>query len=101
MTLIWLLAGHFIGDFAFQNDWMATQKAKSWEVNMYHALVYTAAILVVAKVGGATLPLSALAVIFVSHFIIDPMKARWHIIKHIWLDQLLHLIVLIAILPLI
>lgn len=101
MVLIWLIAGHLLGDFAFQSDWLAVQKGKSWEVNAYHALVYTAAMFVVAAIGDIALPVLVLFIIFLSHFIIDPLKSRWYIIKHIWLDQLLHLAVLVVILPLI
>jgi hypothetical protein len=95
--LLWLVAGHFLGDFAFQSDWMATQKGKSWEINLYHAAVYTATIFVVATIGGVTLSVLALAILIVSHFCIDPFKARWNLIKSIWIDQLLHLLVLIAV----
>ncbi len=86
-----------IGDFPFQSEWMATQKGKSWEINLYHALVYTATIFVVAGIGGIILPFSALTLLLVSHFLIDPLKARWNVIKHIWIDQILHLIILLLI----
>ncbi len=96
-TILWLIAGHFIGDCAFQTEWLSSQKGKSWEINAYHALVYTATIFVVAKIGGVTLSCLALALVVSSHFVIDPLKARWAIIKPIWLDQLLHLVVLLAV----
>jgi len=95
MEILWLLAGHLLGDFPFQSDWMAREKGKSWEILLYHALVYTATMLVVATIGGVTLSLAALTVLFGTHFVIDPLKARWHIIKHIWIDQLLHVAVII------
>lgn len=92
--LLWLVAGHFLGDFPFQGEWMANQNGKSWEINLYHALVYTATVLVTAKIGGLNLPLSAIAILATSHFLIDPLKARWNIVKHIWIDQILHLVVI-------
>jgi hypothetical protein len=92
--ILWLIAGHFLGDFPAQSQWMAAKKGTSWEVNGYHALVYTFTILVVSAIGGFILPIWSLAIIGVSHFLIDPLKARWSIVKHIWLDQLLHIIVL-------
>ena len=88
--LIWLFAGHFIGDFPCQSQWMASQKGKSWEVNLYHALVYTFTVFVIAALGGFLLSLWAIALILGSHFLIDPLKARWNIVKYIWLDQILH-----------
>jgi hypothetical protein len=95
--LLWLVAGHLLGDFAFQSEWMAMNKGKSWEINLYHAAVYTATICVVAAIGGVTLSVLALAILLVSHFCIDPFKARWNLIRSIWIDQLLHFIVLIAV----
>ncbi len=86
-----LLACHFIGDFPLQNLWMAEGKAKSWEINFYHVAVYTAVFII----AGAKLSLMSLVIIFVTHFFIDPLKSRWGIIKYIWQDQLLHVLVLI------
>jgi len=37
-----LLACHFIGDFPFQSRWLSENKAKSWEINFYHVVVYVA-----------------------------------------------------------
>lgn len=93
--LLWLSAGHFIGDFAFQSEWMATQKGSSWELNAYHAATYTAAMLLACGVGGVYLSPEIAALFFVSHFLIDPLKARWNIVKHIWVDQILHFLVIL------
>jgi len=95
--LKWLIVGHFIGDFAFQHDWMATTKGKSWEVNLYHVSVYTATLVLTSKIGDFDLPLLAVAIIFLSHFFIEPLSSRWGIIKAIWLDQILHILILILI----
>lgn len=76
---------------------MAERKGKEWETNLYHALVYTATIFIVAAVGDITLPMWVVAMVFVSHFLIDPLKARWKLIKHIWVDQIIHLAILGAI----
>ncbi len=95
--LVWMLAGHFMGDFAFQSEWMAKEKAKSWEVNAYHALVYTASVFVTVWFGGIKLVPAALVLLAVSHFVIDPLKARYNIIKSIWVDQLLHILVILYI----
>jgi len=42
----------------------------------------------------------ATAVLFVTHVIVDPLKARYKIIGPIWLDQLLHLLTIVLILGL-
>lgn len=92
--MLWLLAGHFLGDFSFQPDWMAEQKGESWEITAYHALIHAAVVLVVVKIGGFELSSLAIAVLIVCHFFIDPLKSRWKLIKSIWLDQLLHIAIL-------
>jgi len=91
--LILYLAAHFIGDFAFQTTWMATNKGKSWLVNFCHAATYAAAFALVAKPS-----LSALLVIFITHFWIDPLGTRWKVIKSPVLDQILHLLVIAIVL---
>jgi hypothetical protein len=89
--LIMLIAIHFIVDFACQPNWMASFKGENWEIMFYHVAVYTSlfALFDVAIPG--------LIIIFITHFIIDNMKARWKIIKAIWVDQLLHIGVLFGI----
>lgn len=90
--LIWL-ACHFIGDFAFQSAWMSMEKGKSWEVNFYHGATYTAVFVLFAH----SSPL-ATAVLFGTHFVVDPLKARYKIIGPIWLDQLIHIVTIALIL---
>jgi Protein of unknown function (DUF3307) len=90
--LIWL-ACHFVGDFAFQSTWMSMEKGKSWEVNFYHCATYTAVFLLFAHPS-----LLSTAILFGTHFVIDPLKARYKVIDPIWLDQLLHILTIALIL---
>src|SRR6266478_8535272 len=92
-TLLVWLACHFVGDFAFQSTWMSIEKAKSWEVNFYHAATYTAVFVLFAHPS-----LLATAILLVTHFIVDPLKARYKVIHPIWVDQLLHVITIFLIL---
>lgn len=84
-----LVACHFIADFPFQGDWLGCNKGKSWELMAYHCFIYSATFLLFAKVS-----LLFAAILFVSHMIIDPLKARYKVVKQIWQDQLLHMIVI-------
>jgi len=86
-----LLACHFVGDFPFQSRWLSENKAKSWEINFYHVAVYVSVFILF----GPHLSWLSLVIIFLSHFIIDPLKSRWEIIKYIWQDQLLHILILL------
>lgn len=90
-----LLAGHFIGDFGLQSEWMADNKGKSWEINGYHALTYTSSVFLAGFLGNMVLPIWAIVTLLISHFIIDALKARYKVIKSIWLDQILHIIIII------
>lgn len=94
--IIVLFALHFIGDFAFQSAWMAMEKPKSWEVLTYHVATYTApfALLLLLPTSGATE--LGIGVIFVTHFLEDAAKGQWGLVKSIWLDQLVHLTILVA-----
>jgi hypothetical protein len=92
VLLVWL-ACHFVGDFAFQSTWMSVEKGKSWEVNFYHCATYTAVFVLFAHPSFA-----ALAMLLVTHFIVDTLKARYKVIGPIWLDQLLHIAIIVAIL---
>ena len=92
VLFVWL-ACHFIGDFAFQSAWMSMEKGKSWEVNFYHGATYTAVFVLFAHSS-----LLATAVIFGTHLVIDPLKARYRIIGPIWLDQFLHIVTILLIL---
>lgn len=89
--LIWF-ACHFVGDFAFQSTWMTIEKGKSWEVNFYHSATYTAVFLLFAHPS-----FLATGILFATHFVIDPLKARYKVIGPIWLDQLLHIITIVLI----
>lgn len=88
MSIITAIALHFIADFPMQPDFLAMNKGKSWEIMFYHCAVYTSLFVLF----GATL--TQAAIILSTHFIIDNLKARWLIVKHIWVDQLLHMIIL-------
>ena len=93
-----LCACHVIGDFAFQTAWLAEGKKISWGINAYHAFAYTSPFVLLLLAPAIGMTVAALAVIAGSHFVIDPLKARYGIIKWVWLDQFLHVIVLVALL---
>ena len=91
MSIIGLLiACHFIGDFPFQPEFFVVNKGKSWEILFYHCSVYAATFVIFAKIS-----LWFAFLLLISHFIIDALKARYHIIKQIWQDQLLHGIIIL------
>lgn len=88
------LACHLVGDFAFQSAWMAMEKGKSWEVLFYHSATYTAPFIFTGYLLDHPFSILCCSLICGSHVLIDATKARWKLIKHIWVDQLLHLLVI-------
>ena len=85
--VIYLILCHLVGDYVLQCDFIAKTKGS----NLYHLFVHCALY---------CLPFVLLygidwkiGVLFVSHIIIDVLKARFNKISYI-IDQILHYIVL-------
>jgi hypothetical protein len=107
----WLLIGHFIGDWAFQNEWMARHKQNAlfnWAI-FVHCGIYTAVLLSILRFLysdlDAPLPLILFAaIIYVSHWLIDATNAATYWMQllqqsdlpivRIVVDQLFHLLIL-------
>jgi Protein of unknown function (DUF3307) len=112
MTLFeWLLVGHLIGDWVFQNDWMARHKQNGLlnRAILVHCAVYTLVLLLVYFLPAGlhrTLSNTLLfaALIYFSHWLIDAtgLAARWMrffrqtdaLFMRIAVDQILHVVVL-------
>ena len=109
----WLLLGHLVGDWMFQNDWMARGKQRHLFTKeiLVHCLVYTA--VVAATLWIATLNYTAsppyitvLTIIFISHWLIDAGNLAGHWVRwwrqsrlifvRIMVDQTMHIVVLAA-----
>lgn len=102
----WLIMGHLAGDFLFQTRWMAERKRHDFLVLSIHSLIYTAVVWLFS-LGFGGLSLSALIVLFLSHFFLDKrFFVEWWT-KNItgssetWIsiviDQTFHLLVLVLI----
>ena len=85
-TIVLIVLCHLIGDYVLQCDFIAQTKGKNWYHLFVHCALYCISFLVVF---GWTWQL---AVIFISHLIIDPLKARWNKITYTT-DQTLHYII--------
>lgn len=106
--LLFLLLGHFLGDFALQSDRVAAEKQQSKAVLSYHVVIYTLVITAALFVGlllngsQAFFTLTTVAVIpvvFVAHWIQDYLKAfKFNGTKQaFYVDQAVHVLVLFAI----
>lgn len=69
-----ILLAHGAGDYVIQTDWMATEKTKRWLPAVLHATTYTAAHIPVTR------SWKALAVIGVTHAVIDRYRLARHVV---------------------
>jgi len=81
-----LLACHFVGDYVLQVDYIAQTKGKNWWHMIAHCILYAVPFALSFGIDWR------LAVILISHFIIDSAKARWHVIGYA-VDQVDHLLI--------
>ena len=112
MTLFeWLLVGHLIGDWVFQNDWMARHKQDGLfnRAILVHCAIYTAVLLLVYFLPSAPPQslrsfLRVAVFVYFSHWLIDAtgLARRWMhffgqtdvLFMRIAVDQILHVIAL-------
>lgn len=59
---------HLVGDYVFQNHWMATQKVNSVLVAMIHAIFYTIPFVVMFDLDLVQIALICLTHAFIDHF---------------------------------
>ena len=73
---------HLLGDYITQTDWMAREKVRRSWAALVHAVVYGVPFMLI------TSSVNALAVILVTHFIIDRFRlARYVVFAKNWLNQ--------------
>ncbi|QDH93975.1 hypothetical protein SEA_EVY_113 [Streptomyces phage Evy] len=65
---------HFIGDYIIQTDWMAQLKTKRWAPAIVHGVTYGVPFVF------ATMSPIALAVIIVTHIVIDHYRLARHLV---------------------
>ncbi len=69
-----IVLAHLVGDYVLQSDWMANEKTKRWIPAWAHAITYGLPYLLVTQS-----PL-ALAVIVVTHAVIDHYRLARHVV---------------------
>lgn len=79
-TAFGILLAHLVGDYLIQSHWMANEKTKRWWPAWAHALTYGLPFLLVTR-SPATL-----AVIVVTHAVIDRYRLARHVV---WVKNLL------------
>jgi hypothetical protein len=70
-----VLLAHLVGDYLFQNHWMAVEKVKRWWPALVHGITYTLPFILITQ------SIPALLIICLTHVIID----RYRLAKHfVW-----------------
>lgn len=85
ISIFILLAAHCIGDYPLQGEFLATHKGENNFILLVHCIIYTACVLVglvlalplISAPINETILLTIIAVILVSHFIIDKRKCEF------------------------
>ena len=67
-----MLIGHLIGDYIFQNNWMALNKKTNWIAGVAHCLVWTLCVVAwVPEIAKSTYSIWIIFAIFISHIVLD------------------------------
>ena len=72
--MVGVLLAHLVGDYILQSEWMAKEKTKRWFPAWAHAVTYGLPFLFVTQSP------AALAVIVVTHAIIDHYRLARHVV---------------------
>lgn len=77
---------HMIGDYVLQCDFIAQTKGKNWYHLFVHCVLYCVPFAILFGID------YKLGIIFISHLIIDPLKARYNKITYTQ-DQVFHYLI--------
>lgn len=77
---------HLIGDYVLQGDFIAKTKGSNWYHLFVHCALYCVPFVLVYGLDWRT------ALLFATHMMIDPLKARWNKISYCT-DQVLHYVI--------
>lgn len=85
-TIVILIMCHIMGDYVLQTRFIAESKGQNWYHLFVHCVLYALPFYICFGF------VWQFAIIFTSHMIIDPLKARWGIINYRQ-DQILHYLI--------
>ena len=97
--MIWLIFGHFIGDWALQSAWLATEKSKNWFVMLAHCMIWTACVCIALEYIGAYAQWKWIF-LCIGHLVADLIKCaaiestndEKKMYRYLYIDQLWHLL---------
>ena len=80
---LYIIIAHVIGDYLFQSDYLAGNKAKDDYVLFIHCVLYIVPFIIIFGITWHFIPL------FVIHIVVDRLKAR-HKKINLLVDQVIH-----------
>lgn len=86
-TFIWLIVGHYLGDFVLQNDYVAKNKAPG-NANWIHCMIAHCAIQAGTVYFFTASPILG-GLEFAIHFVVDVLKCGGHLSFN--MDQAIHI----------
>ena len=86
--LFLIIICHLMGDYVLQSDFIAQTKGENWYHLLVHCSLYVVPFYVIFGFDWKLL------LLFITHIIIDPLKARWNKINYAT-DQVFHYVVAI------
>lgn len=95
---MFLMFAHYLGDYPLQSDFLATTKGKSLYSLFVHCFIYSMTIATTIMLIKGEFEISVFMVVFLSHIIIDSLKARTKnkekaLTTYLYIDQSLHLVI--------
>ena len=96
-TLFFIIACHAVGDYFLQSDFLARTKGENFWHMLMHCVLYSVPYAFIFGID------YRLLIVFLTHIIIDLLKARFKLINYV-ADQVLHIsisIALYAVIPLV
>lgn len=89
VTAYKIIAGHMLGDYVLQTDFLARTKGENWWHLLAHCVTYSIPFAIAFGIDWR------LAWLLASHFVIDALKARWNRIDYMT-DQVAHMVTLLV-----
>lgn len=94
-----LVTAHMVGDYVFQNDFLANCKGKYKFILFVHSWLWSACVWIACSINNINISLYQFIFLVVVHMIIDKWKCNrveHKLTYYLWVDQALHMLQIIA-----
>ena len=98
--IIFLIIAHCVGDYLFQNSYLAANKGKDKYLLFVHSTLYVFGVILTAYIFSIEISVLQILVLFIAHMVTDHIKASGVSVKALGdkkaliLDQIIHYLVL-------